>query len=188
MVHLVRNQNIKRDKLELAKQFRKEATLSENIVWQLIRNRKIHNLKWRRQQIIEGFVADFYCSDLNVVLEIDGEVHDNDSAREYDQLRTEIFESLGITTYRLKNEDCDEEHITKLITDIINSLPLHTGEGWGEVSLPLHTGEGRGEVGFPLHTGEGRGEVSLPLHTGEGRGEVGFPLHTGEGRSEVRGS
>ena len=146
MVHLVRNQDIKRDKLELAKQFRKEATPSENIVWQLIRNRKIHNLKWRRQQIIEGFVADFYCSDLNVVLEIDGEVHDNDSAREYDQLRTEIFESLGITTYRLKNEDCDEEHITKLITDIINSLPLHTGEGRGEVGFPLHTGEGRGEV------------------------------------------
>ena len=162
MAHLIRNQKINSDKLELARQFRKEATQSEDIVWQLLRNRKMFNLKWRRQQIIEGFVADFYCAELNVVLEIDGGVHDNDAAREYDELRSEIFESLGIKTFRIKNENCDEEHITKLITDIIN-LPLHTGEGRGEVtSSLLHTGEGRGEVSDSLlHTGEGLGMRSI---------------------------
>ena len=168
MAHLIRNQKINSDKLELARQFRKGATQSEDIVWQLLRNRKMFNLKWRRQQIIEGFVADFYCAELNVVLEIDGGVHDNDAAREYDELRSEIFESLGIKTFRIKNENCDEEHITKLITDIIN-LPLHTGEGRGEVTSPLHTGEGRGEVSSSLlHTGEGLGMRSIGEQKGGG--------------------
>ena len=108
-------------KLELARHFRKNPTESEDAVWQLLRNRQIKNLKWRRQQVIDGFIADFYCAELNVVLEIDGSVHDNEEVKEYDEYRTSVFESRGIKVFRLKNEDCDKQHLTELIENIITS-------------------------------------------------------------------
>ena len=117
---VVRNQIINPDKLELARDFRKNPTEEEEEVWRLLRNRKIKNLKWRRQQIIDGFIADFYCAELNAVLEIDGSVHDTDEAKEYDEYRTSVFESRGIRTYRLRNEQCDKQHLEELIEMIIN--------------------------------------------------------------------
>lgn len=118
----IRNQKINPQKLELARQFRKNPTESEDAVWQMLRNRQIRNLKWRRQQVIDGFIADFYCAELNVVLEIDGSVHDNEDVKEYDAYRTSVFESKGIRTFRLKNEDCDKQHLTELIDIIISSV------------------------------------------------------------------
>ena len=117
----IRDQKINPKKLELARHFRKNPTESEDAVWQMLRNRQINNLKWRRQQVIEGFIADFYCAELNVVLEIDGSIHDSDEAKEYDEYRTSVFESRGIKTYRLRNEDCDKKHLTELIETMINS-------------------------------------------------------------------
>ena len=119
---VIRNQKINPKKLELARQFRKNPTESEDAVWQMLRNRQIRNLKWRRQQVIDGFIADFYCAELNVVLEIDGSVHDNEDVKEYDAYRTSVFESKGIRTFRLRNEDCDKQHLTELIDIIISSV------------------------------------------------------------------
>ena len=116
---IIRDQKISPKKLELAIEFRKNPTESEDAVWQMLRNRQIKNLKWRRQQVIDGFVADFYCAELNVVLEIDGLVHDNEEVKENDEYRTSVFESKGIKTYRLKNEDCDKQHLVALIKHII---------------------------------------------------------------------
>ena len=118
----IRDQKINPEKLELARQFRKNPTESEDVVWQMLRNRQIKNLKWRRQQVIDGFIADFYCAELNVVLEIDGPIHDNEEVKEYDEYRTSVFASKGIKTFRLKNEDCDRKHLTELIEHIINSV------------------------------------------------------------------
>ena len=118
---IIRNQKINPKKQELARQFRKNPTESEDAVWQMLRNRQIKNLKWRRQQVIDGFVADFYCAELNVVLEIDGSIHDNEEVKEYDAYRTSVFESRGIKVYRLKNEDCDKQHLTELIEHILTS-------------------------------------------------------------------
>ena len=118
---VIRNQKINPNKLELARQFRKNPTESEDAVWQMLRNRQIRNLKWRRQQVIDGFIADFFCAELNVVLEIDGLVHDNEEVKEYDAFRTSVFEERGIKVFRLKNEDCDIQHLTELIEHIITN-------------------------------------------------------------------
>ena len=119
---VIRKQKINPKKLELAREFRKNPTESEDAVWQMLRNRQIKNLKWRRQQLLFGYIADFYCAELKAVLEIDGSVHDTDEAKEYDAYRTSVFESKGIRTFRLRNEDCDKQHLTELIENIINSL------------------------------------------------------------------
>lgn len=117
----IRDQRINPKKLELARHFRKNPTESEDAVWQMLRNRQIQNLKWRRQQVIEGFIVDFYCAELNVVLEIDGPIHDDAEVKEYDEYRTSVFASKGIRVYRLKNEECDKKHLTELIETIIDS-------------------------------------------------------------------
>ena len=119
---VIRNQKINPKKLELARQFRKNPTESEDAVWQMLRNRQIRNLKWRRQQVIAGFIADFYCAELNVVLEIDGPVHDNEDVKQYDAYRASVFESKGIRTFRLRNEDCDKQYLIELIDIIISSV------------------------------------------------------------------
>lgn len=118
----VARKRINPKKLELARHYRKNPTESEDAVWQMLRNRQIRNLKWRRQQVIDGFIADFYCAELNVVLEIDGSVHNNEEVKEYDEYRTSVFEARGIMVFRLKNEDCDKQHLTELIDNIITSL------------------------------------------------------------------
>lgn len=118
---IIRNQKINPKKLELARQFRKNPTDSEDAVWQMLRNRQIKNLKWRRQQVIDGFITDFYCAELNVVLEIDGSIHESEEVKEYDEYRTSVFESRGIKVFRLKNENCDKRHLTELIEQILTS-------------------------------------------------------------------
>ncbi|MBO7083145.1 MAG: DUF559 domain-containing protein [Bacteroidales bacterium] len=119
---VIRNQWVSPVKLDLAKYFRKHSTEYEEAVWQMLRNRQIDNLKWRRQQVIDGFIADFYCAELNVVLEIDGPIHEKEKIKEYDAYRTSVFEEKGIKTFRLRNEDCDEQHLKELIENIITSL------------------------------------------------------------------
>ena len=119
---VIRNQKINPKKLELAREFRKNPTESEDVVWQMLRNRQIKNLKWRRQQVIYGYIADFYCAELKVVLEIDGSVHENEDVKAYDEFRTSVFESKGIRVFRLKNEDCDKQHLTELIENIVNNV------------------------------------------------------------------
>lgn len=116
---VIRDQKINPEKLELAKSFRKNPTDSEDAVWQMLRNRQIKKLKWRRQQVIDGFIADFYCAELNAVLEIDGSVHDNEKVKKNDEYRTSVFEAKGIRVFRLKNEDCDKQHLIELIEHIL---------------------------------------------------------------------
>ena len=129
---VIRHQKVSKEKLELARKFRKEPTESENAVWQMLRNRQIKGLKWRRQQVIDGFIADFYCAELKAVLEIDGSVHNTQAAQDYDEVRTEIFSYHGIKTYRLKNEDCNANKLTALVESMIaNNLPSPARRGAG---------------------------------------------------------
>jgi very-short-patch-repair endonuclease len=72
-------------KKTFARNLRKEATSEEKKVWNALRNRKVLNLKFRRQHVIEGFVVDFYCHELRLAIEIDGKIHKRQ--KEYDELR-----------------------------------------------------------------------------------------------------
>ncbi len=112
---IVKSNPVKADKAELAKKFRKEPMPYEDIAWQLLRNRKICNTKWRRQQLIGGYIADFYCPELALILEIDGAVHNTPEAIAYDECRTYFFNSKNINVIRVKNDDCNAEWLTSII-------------------------------------------------------------------------
>jgi very-short-patch-repair endonuclease len=98
-------QKINNLKLNQSRTLRKNMTEAEQALWHNLRSRKLDGLKFRRQQIIEGFIVDFFCHDLKLVVEIDGELHNEPEQKEIDQHRKKVFEARGLKEIRFKNKD-----------------------------------------------------------------------------------
>ncbi|MFA5097893.1 MAG: endonuclease domain-containing protein [Candidatus Margulisiibacteriota bacterium] len=116
-------------KKEFARQLRKEHRWEENKVWQYLRDSKFLKLKFRRQFVIEGFIVDFCCRELKLVIEIDGPIHLKQ--KEYDKERQNIIESKGYTFIRVTNKEVNQS-IHKLfdrIRQLYDNIPLPLGEG-----------------------------------------------------------
>ncbi|MFN6536423.1 MAG: endonuclease domain-containing protein [Nostoc sp. EkiNYC01] len=90
----------------LARQMRREPTPAEKLLWQRLRHKQLLGFKFRRQQTIDRFIVDFYCSEARLVVEVDGEIHDY--SKEEDGIRQEFLESLGLRVVRFRNEDVVE--------------------------------------------------------------------------------
>lgn len=78
---------------EQARQLRREMTPAERVLWDRLRNRRFLGLKFRRQHPLGRFIADFYCAEHRLVIELDGDVHL--ARREYDQARTNALQNYG---------------------------------------------------------------------------------------------
>lgn len=91
--------------LEFAKIMRTNATEAEHLMWQLLRNKKFMNLKFRRQHVIKPYIVDFYCHEIGLVIELDGSQHNTDDGKEYDVERTKFLEALGLIVVRYWNHD-----------------------------------------------------------------------------------
>lgn len=83
--------------LEFAKTMRTNATDAENLMWQLLRNKRFMDLKFRRQHVIKPYIVDFYCHELGLVIELDGGQHGTDDVIKYDAERTKFLEALELT-------------------------------------------------------------------------------------------
>ena len=154
------------------------------------------NLKWRRQQVIEGFIADFYCAEHHLALELDGEVHASEEAQNYDRVRDAIFAKKGIATIGIKNNECSYERLKQEIENFLSSpsspfsvngdvktSPLNPLSIYGEGTL-LSVEEGKGscnaESPLSLVVMDGKGTtspLSSVIENGEGGqgGEVWQP-------------
>lgn len=101
----------------LAKKLRKNSTRAEKILWQLLRNRRFEGYKFRRQHPIWKYVVDFYCHQSRLVIETDGEAHDNADQIKNDSERDEFMEKMGLKVLRIKNEDLfnDQEKVLDMI-------------------------------------------------------------------------
>ena len=82
--------------IEYAKALRKQMTPAEEIMWKELRNRNFSKFKFRRQHPIERFIADFYCPEKKLVIEIDGGIHSNSIQKEYDIGRSAEIEKYDI--------------------------------------------------------------------------------------------
>lgn len=109
---------------EKRRALRKNQTRAEIIIWEILRNRNFCNLKFRRQHGIGYYIADFYCAEKKIVIEIDGDSHYNLEAIEYDEKRTSFFNSLGIQVIRFDNNDVynNLEIVKEKIIDFINDM------------------------------------------------------------------
>jgi len=80
-------------------------TDAETILWQQLRNRKLAGFKFRRQQPIEHYIADFFCFECRLVVEVDGAYHDEPDQKAYDEARTMRLKELNISVIRFSNHD-----------------------------------------------------------------------------------
>ena len=90
---------------ENARALRHIETEAEKLLWQQLRNKKLNELKFRRQHPIDKYIADFYCHEKKLVIELDGEVHNDIETKEKDAGRTCELEQLGITVIRFTNDE-----------------------------------------------------------------------------------
>jgi very-short-patch-repair endonuclease len=80
-------------------------TAAEKVLWNELKNRKLMGLKFRRQHPIHCYIADFYCHEQKLVIEVDGGIHDDEGQIEHDTTRTEELNHFGIKLLRFKNEE-----------------------------------------------------------------------------------
>ncbi len=89
-----------------ARDLRSNQTGAEGLLWMHLRNRQLNNLKFRRQHPIGNYFVDFYCAEVGVIVEIDGDTHLD--RVEYDQNRTEWLERQRLRVIRFSNQDVYE--------------------------------------------------------------------------------
>jgi very-short-patch-repair endonuclease len=123
MVNEIKNRTIK----EIARGLRKSLTESEKILWEELRNRKINGVKFLRQHPLFYFslnkrtylfIADFYCAEKKLVIELDGKIHEY--KKEYDMNRDAVMFERGLNVLRVKNEEL--ENINNVLLKIKNQL------------------------------------------------------------------
>ncbi len=102
---------------------RRSQTNEENILWQKLRNRQLNNLKFTRQHSIVGYVADFYCAEKRLVIEIDGGQHYSNEGLEYDNVRTKIFDAVNIKVLRFTNSQI-RESLNFVLGEIVEASSL----------------------------------------------------------------
>ena len=89
---------------EKAKNNRKNPTAAEKKIWyEVLQNRQFSNLKFTRQKPLDEFIVDFYCAELMLAVEVDGDSHAEQKG--YDRERTSRLNRLGVTVLRYNNED-----------------------------------------------------------------------------------
>jgi very-short-patch-repair endonuclease len=84
---------------------RKNTTLAEKVLWKRLRDRNHFKVKFRRQHPLDMFIVDFYCHELGLVVEVDGEIHNLKENLEYDISRQSHLEYLGLTVIRFTNHE-----------------------------------------------------------------------------------
>jgi very-short-patch-repair endonuclease len=93
-------------KRELALKLKQTMTPAERTLWYKLRDNRLQGFHFRRQQVILGFITDFYCHEARLAIEVDGDVHAKQ--HQYDFERDNVLESNGINVLRISNEDVDK--------------------------------------------------------------------------------
>jgi very-short-patch-repair endonuclease len=100
--NIIPGQTVTKEKLQRAKELRRDMTPAEKILWQELRANKL-GVHLRRQQVIAGFIVDFYCHKAGLVIEVDGDIHD--LQQEEDARREKVLSEMGLRIVRFRNEE-----------------------------------------------------------------------------------
>ena len=100
--NIIPGQTVTKEKLQRAKELRRDMTPAEKILWQELRANRLGS-HFRRQQVIAGFIVDFYCHKAGLVVEVDGDIHD--LQQEEDTRREKALSEMGLRIVRFRNEE-----------------------------------------------------------------------------------
>jgi very-short-patch-repair endonuclease len=103
--------------LELCRELRQNETPPEQALWQCLRDRQLLGHKFRRQHVIGRYIADFYCHEAGLVVELDGGVHLEEGRAEYDELRRAELKVPGLAVLRFWNYEIETN-----LTDVLQTI------------------------------------------------------------------
>jgi len=122
----------KRPLIEAARELRQRSTEAEKVLWNMLRNRRLGGLKFRRQHQVGPFIVDFFCREKRLVIEADGAPHLDSGGQARDTSRTGILQTHGYTVLRFENQDVvvSPQFVADQILRVANQLrsPLPGGE------------------------------------------------------------
>ncbi|MCE5239137.1 endonuclease domain-containing protein [bacterium] len=110
--------------LELCRQLRQDETPPEEALWRCLRARRLFGLKFRRQHGLGRYIADFYCHEAGLVVELDGAVHLEQRQREYDAVRDRELTAAGARVARFANREVRED-----LPRVLRTIAEHAGKG-----------------------------------------------------------
>lgn len=118
-----------------ARRLRKRATVAEKKIWSLLlRKKKLEGFHFLRQKPLDNYIADFYCAELLLVIEIDGKHHLGEGVREYDERRTYVLNQYGIEVVRYSNSqilehfECVEKDLKEKVKERFRKLEIGSKE------------------------------------------------------------
>jgi very-short-patch-repair endonuclease len=120
------HQRANSDKFEFARKLRENPTPQESKLWNALKNKQLNGYKFRQQHPLSRFVADFYCHNARLVIEIDGGYHDAKMQKLYDDWREEVIKDFGIHILRFRNEEIENnfDEVLYKINEILMALRL----------------------------------------------------------------
>ncbi|MEN8816455.1 MAG: endonuclease domain-containing protein [Nonlabens sp.] len=101
---------------------RKNLTPAEAFLWNELKTKKFHGLKFRRQHSIKNYIVDFYCAQHQLIIELDGNYHDEPNQFEKDELRDKDLENMGFTVLRYENQ-----YVFSELEHILDDIKKHCG-------------------------------------------------------------
>jgi very-short-patch-repair endonuclease len=125
-----------RDLTNKAKSLRNNMTLAEILLWSKLRMKQVDGYKFRRQQIIFDYVVDFYCHELKLIIEVDGEIHLSSDQSKKDKSRDKILTLNGYNVFRLSNYDIEanlDSSVIKIKSFISTNLSPSKGDRRGSL-------------------------------------------------------
>ena len=110
--------SVSRTTTERAQRLRREATPAERKLWARLKAKQLNGLAFRRQHPVGPYIVDFYCAELKLAIEIDGDSHGNDDAQRRDEKRSAFISLKGVRIIRFWNADI-HERLEGVLADIL---------------------------------------------------------------------
>ena len=109
------------DSFSKAQFLRRNETIAEKLLWDKLRNNQLEGLKFRRQHPVNIYIADFYCHKFKLIIELDGDYHNQEEQKQKDEVRTEVLRLNDLKIIRFKNEEVEQD-INQVLTTIKNKI------------------------------------------------------------------
>lgn len=114
----------------LARKLRNDSTLGEILLWQEIKNKQLMGFDFHRQKPLLKYIVDFYCTELNLVIEIDGYSHEDEAQYEYDLNREAELKRYNLEIIRFTEQEVrkDMENVLRTLLAYIENYQARKGE------------------------------------------------------------
>jgi very-short-patch-repair endonuclease len=114
-------------RVEASRRLRREPTDAERMLWRHLRYKQLDGIKFRRQYVIEPYIVDFYCHPAKLIIELDGNIHDDPEVYENDIKRQKFLEAAEFSVLRFQNRDVFD-NLEGVLASIREHLPANLSD------------------------------------------------------------